>query len=315
MRLPPPLAAGARVALAAPAGPLRASGLERAIAQCRAFGWEAVGDDSLLARTGYLAGDDAHRAAHLNALLARADIDGIWCLRGGYGATRILDALDFDALCRHPKALIGFSDVTALHAAVSVRCGFATFHGPNAHLTLTDFSRQSFVRAVIEQRDPCGEAAEARVLRPGRARGRLVGGNLAVLTALCGTRYMPDLSGGILVLEDVGEETYRIDRMLRQLLHVGALDSITGIAYGHFTEGSAADDPYSRPLDDVLVEAADVARVPALAGIPMGHIDDQWTLPLGVLAELDADARTLHVHLPAPPAPSPSTPESHEVRR
>ena len=296
MRVPQRLSAGARVALVAPAGPLRSPDeLDLAIAQVRALGWEAVVGDNALARAGYLAGDDAMRIADLNAAFRDGTLDGIWCLRGGYGATRLLRALDYPALARHPKALIGYSDITALHAAVGVECGLVTYHGPTARSQLSDFSRDSFQRALIDGVDPCGTAAGARVLRGGKARGRLVGGNLALLAALVGTPYSPDYDGAILVIEDVGEPTYRVDRMLRQLELSGALGVVNGIAFGHFTEGTDPADAGSRALDDVLREAAELAGVPAIAGIPMGHIADQWTIALGAVAELDAEALTLHV--------------------
>jgi muramoyltetrapeptide carboxypeptidase len=298
MRLPPALSAGARVALVSPAGPLRSPDeLDLAVAQARSLGWEPVVAKHALARAGYLAGDDAVRAADLNAAFHDDKVDGIWCLRGGYGAMRLLRTLDYAALERRPKALIGYSDITALHAAVGAKCGIVTHHGPTARSALSDFSRVSLVRAVTEQSDPCGVAPLARVLRPGRARGRLVGGNLALLAALVGTPYAPDYAGAILVIEDVGEPTYRVDRMLRQLELSGALARVAGIAFGEFTEGSDPTDVMSRRLDDVLREAADFANVPAIAGIPMGHIGDQWTIPLGATAELDAGARTLRVEL------------------
>jgi muramoyltetrapeptide carboxypeptidase len=178
---------------------------------------------------------------------------------------------------------------------VNVRCGVVSYHGPTARGALTEFSRDSLVRAVVEQVDPCGSAMHARTLRGGRAAGRLVGGNLALLAALSGTPYAPDYDRAILVLEDVGETTYRIDRMLQQLRLAGALERVAGIAFGQFTEGPDAIDSPTCPLDEVLREAADAAGVPAMAGIPLGHVGDQWTIPLGARAELDADARTLHV--------------------
>lgn len=298
MRLPPSLASGARVALVAPAGPLRsADELERSIAHARALGWEPVPAPHVLARSGYLAGTDAERAHDLNAALRDDDVDGIWCVRGGYGAMRILPRLDYDAIRRRPKPLLGYSDITALHAAIGTRCGIVTFHAPTARGALTEFSRDSLVRGVVQRCDPCGVALGARVLRGGRAEGRLVGGNLALLAALAGTPYAPDYEGAILVLEDVGEATYRIDRMLQQLELSGALARIAGIAFGQFTDGTDPREAVVRPLDDVLREAADVAGVPALAGIPLGHVDDQWTIPLGAHAELDADAGTLHVEM------------------
>jgi muramoyltetrapeptide carboxypeptidase len=296
MRHPPALGAGARVALISPAGPLRGPDeLEGAIASARALGWEPVASAHALERTGYLAGDDAMRAGAFNDAITDDAIDGIWCLRGGYGAMRILPALDYEALARRPKAIIGYSDITAIHAAITVRSSVVGYHGPTARGTLSDFSRASLVRAVVTHDDPCGVAAEARTMRPGRVRGRLVGGNLALLAALAGTPFAPDYAGAILVLEDVGEATYRIDRMLRQLELSGALERVAGIVFGQFTEGTEPDDPGSRAIEAVLRETADIACVPAIIGAPIGHIDEQWTLPLGAMAELDADARTLHV--------------------
>jgi muramoyltetrapeptide carboxypeptidase len=296
MRLPPPLGAGARVALIAPAGPLRgAEELDTAMAQARSLGWEPVPGAHALGRTGYLAGDDALRLRDLNTALADDAIDGIWCLRGGYGAMRLLRGVDYAAATRYPKALIGYSDITALHAAIGRECGVVTFHGPTARSALTPMSRDSLVRAVVQQGDPCGVADAARVLRGGRARGRLVGGNLALLASLVGTPWAPDYTGALLVIEDVGEANYRIDRMLRQLELSGALGRVAAIVFGHFTEGTDPSDESARRLDEVLGEAADFAGVPAIAGAPVGHIADQWTIPLGAMAELDADARTLHV--------------------
>ena len=298
MRLPPPLTAGARVALIAPSGPLRpASELDFAVAQAKSLGWDPVIGTSVLAEMGYLAGTDQQRLSDINAALRDDAIDGIWCVRGGYGAIRLLDGLDTGAMRRHPKSLIGYSDITALHAAFVDAADVVCFHGPTARAPLTTFSRKSLTQAVIAHRDPCGAAPSARALRPGRAEGRLVGGNLALLASLAGTPYAPDYTDAILVLEDVGETTYRIDRMLHQLALSGAMNRLSGIAFGHFTDGTPASDITSRALDDVLLEAADRAGVPAVAGIPLGHIEDQWTIPLGAMAELDADSCSLHVAL------------------
>lgn len=298
MRLPPPLGPGARVALVAPAGPLRSEAeLATSIENARSLGWEPVQGANVLARHGYLGGTDAQRLEDLNRALADDSVDAIWFVRGGYGAMRLLEALDYAALRRHPKSLIGYSDITALHAAVGARCDLVCYHGPTARGVVTPFSRESLVAAVVEGRDPCGSAPGARTLAAGRAEGRLVGGNLALLAALAGTPYAPDYEGAILVMEDVGEDTYRIDRMLTQLALAGALGKVAGIAFGQFTDGTPSHDVTSRALDDVLREAAAVAGVPAIAGIPLGHIDDQWTIPLGARAELDAGARTLHVRL------------------
>src|SRR5262245_22613207 len=185
MRMPPLLQPGSRVALIAPAGPLRDErDLQHALESTRTFGWDAVVGSYVLERDGYLAGSDEHRLADLNRFAADASIDGIWCIRGGYGAMRLLDGIDYDAWCRRPRALIGFSDITALHAAIGARGDLVTFHGPTARGELTVFTRTSFAAAVVEGREPCGVAPDAITLRSGRARGRLVGGNLALLAAL-----------------------------------------------------------------------------------------------------------------------------------
>jgi muramoyltetrapeptide carboxypeptidase len=296
MKFPALLQPGSRVALVAPAGPLRdETDLERATASVRSCDWEPVVGAHVLERDGYLAGTDAHRLADLNKFAADPTIDGIWCIRGGYGTMRLLDGVDYDAWQRHPKPLIGYSDISALHAAIGQRAALITFHGPTARAELTAFSRESLRCAVADGTDSTGTALDASTLQPGRAEGRLVGGNLALVSSLIGTRYEPSFDGAILVLEDVNESVYRLDRMFTQLRLSGALDQLAGIALGQFTEipdESAAD---TRPLLDLLYEVADQCAVPCLANLPIGHTADQWTIPLGATAELDADNKTLMV--------------------
>jgi muramoyltetrapeptide carboxypeptidase len=298
---PPLLAAGARVALVAPAGPLRGEAdVARAVENARAFGWEPLVAEHVLERAGYFAGDDALRVADLNAALADPRVDAIWCLRGGYGAMRILDQLDLGALVERPRPLIGYSDVTALHCAIAAHAAtlgqtLVTHHAQTARAVFTPFTRHSFERALVTGGDPCGHAPAARALRPGRARGRLAGGNLALLAALVGTRHAPRFDGAIVVLEDVNEAIYRVDRMLRQLLLAGTFAGCRAIVFGQCTDCPEASDDGCRTLDDVVSEVADVLRVPALTGVPVGHVADQWALPLGAEAEVDVEALTLHV--------------------
>lgn len=306
---PPALDAGARVALVAPAGPLSAEDLARAEANARSFGWEPVVGAHALARADYFAGADADRLADLDRALADPTVDGIWCLRGGYGAMRLLDGVDYGALAARPRALVGFSDITALHLACAARVpGIVTFHGPTARGVLTPFSRASLARAVggggtgSERGDPCGAAPDARVLRPGHAAGRLAGGNLALLAALVGTPYAPRFDGAIVVLEDVNEAVYRVDRMLRQLLLAGAFAGCRALVFGHCTGcPEPCDDDGRRTLDAVVAEAAAVLGVPAMAGVPVGHIDAQWTLPLGADAEVRVADGACAMHVVWPP--------------
>jgi muramoyltetrapeptide carboxypeptidase len=291
MRRPLALEPGCRVALVAPAGPLRGEeDLRRAEENTRRLGWHPVPGQYVLARRGYLAGTDDERLADFNAASRDPTIDAVWCLRGGYGTMRLLEGVDYDAWVRAPKPLIGYSDITALHTAIGARAELVTYHGPTARSSLTDFSRSSLERALRGE-DSCGVAPDARALVSGRARGRLVAGNLAMLAALAGTPYAPDYAAAILVVEDVGEPVYRLDRMFAQLRLSGALERCAAIVFGAFT-GIPADDP-AGGVDALLEEVARTLDVPCIAGAPVGHIDDQWTLPLGALAELDADALTL----------------------
>jgi muramoyltetrapeptide carboxypeptidase len=294
-----PLESGARIALVSPAGPLqKPDELPRALDNARALGWQPIVGANAAQKTGYLAGSDRERLEDINRALQDPDIDALWCLRGGYGMIRILDGIDYQALERSPKAIIGYSDITALHAAVQRKCELVTYHGPTAREVLTDFSRDSFERAVKAQVDSCGTAPNAREIKPGRAEGRLVGGNLAVLTSLCGTQYMPDLGDGILVLEDINEPVYRVDRMMYQLKLSGALNGCRAIIFGECVKCAEDAGGGGRALDDLLAEIAGALDVPCLAGIPVGHIDRQWTIPLGCVAELDTKERRLTVTFP-----------------
>jgi muramoyltetrapeptide carboxypeptidase len=284
------------VALVAPAGPLRNDGdLTRAIANVRSFGWEPVIGRHALARDGYFAGPDDVRAADLNGALRDEAIDAVWCLRGGYGAMRILESIDYAAAARRPKPIIGYSDITALHSAFAQRSDVVTYHGPTARAELTSFSRRSLACALQLGRDSCGTADDARILHGGVAQGTLAGGNLALLSALAGTPFAPRLHDAIVVLEDIDEPVYRVDRMMRQLLLAGILDGVRGIVFGSCTNCPEAADDGARRLDDVVGEIAALLDVPTIIGAPIGHIDDQWTLPLGAPASLDADRRTLVV--------------------
>ncbi len=290
---PPALAPGARVALLAPAGPLSDNDdLERAKKNVRALGWEPHVSEHALSRDGYLAGGDASRLADLNAAIRDPRIDGIWCLRGGYGTMRILDGVDYESLRRAPKAIIGFSDITALHLAVRARSDIVSFHGPAARAELTPFSRQSLLRATSATsatavaRDPFTGDAPLTWLREGQATGRLEGGNLALLCALFGTPYAARVDGAILVLEDVNEPLYRIDRMLRQLILSGVLSRLAGLCFGAFTARGDENDAGAHTLDVLFNEAAAHVPGPVVSDAPVGHIPDQWTLPLGARAEL-----------------------------
>jgi muramoyltetrapeptide carboxypeptidase len=306
---PPRLARGSRVALVAPAGPLLdRDDLQRAEALCRALDYVPVMGAHAAGRHGYLAGTDNDRLADLNGAIADPTIDAIWCIRGGYGVTRILDRIEFEPLRERPKIILGYSDITALLLAAVRHAGLVTFHGPTARAPMPAFSRWHFER-VLATAEPAGRLGrlpdpagvlvprDNRILavRPGLAEGPLMGGNLSLLQCLVGTVHLPDLDGAILFLEDVGEDLYRVDRMLAHLRAAGLLQRLAGVAVGRFTQLQRHMSDGAFGLDEVFATYFEPLGVPVAFGFPVGHIDDQWTLPLGVRARLDAGAGELEL--------------------
>ena len=299
---PQALKTGSRIALIAPAGVLlEDDDLQRAAETCRELGFDPVIGRHAERRYGYLGGRDDERLDDLNAAFRNPDFAGIWCLRGGYGVTRILPRVDYAAFARTPKVLIGYSDITALLNAVTRVTGIVTFHGPVARAELTSFSRKHLELAVcrcapagqlgrVGQPDAVLGARKGRIvaLRPGIAEGTLAGGNLTLLQCLIGTPYFPDLTGAILFIEDVGEDLYRVDRILAHLRTVAAFDRLAGVAVGQFTNMKKGTDDGALGFDEVLDTYFGPLGIPVAHGFPIGHVDDQWTMPLGVRARLDA---------------------------
>jgi muramoyltetrapeptide carboxypeptidase len=310
---PPKLVPGSRVALIAPAGPLlERDDLTRAEALCCALGYEPVLGRNTHHHHGYLAGTDEERLADLNQALQDPTLDAVWCIRGGYGVTRLLDRVDYGAMARWPKALIGFSDITGLLNAISCVAGVVTFHGPVARASMPPFSRAHFEQVLTRTDSPVRLGRlpdpadvlvpqESRIvtLRGGSAEGPLAGGNLTLLQCLIGTPWLPDFTGAILFLEDVGEQLYRVDRVLAHLRAIGALQRLAGIILGRFTDLDRAGRDGAFGFDQVLATYFGPLNIPVAYGFPIGHIDAQWTLPLGVRARLDADAGEVDLLEPA----------------
>ena len=296
---PAALQQNSHVALVSPSGPVRAADdIQIAEGNAREIGWIPVTAENAAKRAAYFAGSDVERCADLNNALRDDSIDGVWCIRGGYGAMRLLDAVDYEAFASNPKALIGYSDITALHAAIARRCEVVTFHGPTARGKHSAFSRESFIRAVVEQKDSCGSWPAARTVRRGAVTGRMAGGNLSLVASLIGTPYQINLDDAILVIEDINEAVYRVDRMMQQLLMSGSLDNCAAIAAGDFTLPADDNDSADRSVDDVFLETADRLGIPCISSLPFGHIDDQWTIPLGAHATLDTEKKSLNVITP-----------------
>ncbi|MFI9640253.1 LD-carboxypeptidase [Micromonospora sp. NPDC051925] len=285
--------------LVSPSGPTRPERVARGIELLTGWGLRPVVAPHAYARRGYLAGDDALRAADLNAAFADPQVRGVICTRGGYGAQRIVDLIDMAAVRRDPKVVAGFSDITALQFALWRGARLAGVHGPGAAWVdqRTPLrSAESLHTALMTTAPVTVEAVpgeETHPVRvPGRAVGRLLGGNLCLITATLGTPDMPDLTGAVLLVEEVQEPPYKVDRMLTHLRRAGALDGLAGVAVGQFTDCA---DGWDTTVVDVLTERLGDLGVPVLGGLPIGHGPNQLTVPVGTEATLDTTTNTLTI--------------------
>ncbi len=286
----PWLAPGARIGVVAPSSPFDASAFHAGIERLRAR-YDVRFDASVLERRGYLAGDDARRLAELQNAIGDRTVDAIVAARGGYGATRILPALRLTGLRDKPKLLVGFSDVTALHAAwshASVASGHGGMVATLGTVSETLFSR--WVSAVEGRFDERVVGLEC--VQSGRAEGILHGGNLAVLSALIGTPHFPRLDDCVLFLEDTGERPYRVDRMLTSWRAADAFAGVRGIVLGAFVNAESPDGP---SVHEVLSERLGDLGVPVASGLGAGHVDDNLELPFGTRVALDAARGVLWV--------------------
>ncbi len=300
------MARGDRVGVVATGFAARPEALDSGIGWLRRRGFVPVEGVHLRDIEGYLAGSDEARAADLDAAIADRTMAAIWFARGGYGTARLLDRIDLDRLARRPKPLLGYSDLTALFSALLARARTVCLHAP----VVAELSRRrefhgASLRAALAGRRIRRPLTRRDVLRAGRAHGRLMGGNLTVLTHLLGTRHMPDLSGAIVFLEETGEEVYKLDRLLQHLRMSGALERVRGILLGDFfVPQTQRSFPGDRDLRAVLDEHLLPLGIPVVRGIPAGHGPGKWTLPLGGSASLDTTAGSLTFD--PRPAPRPS---------
>jgi len=278
----------------------------------QALGFNVRPGAHLRARHGHLAGTDAQRAEDINRFFADDSVQGLIALTGGSGGTRILPAIDYAQIRRRPKFFGGFSDLTALVNAIQQQTGLITFHSPTALSQWNGFSVEHFKALVMQAgtpllKNPTGELGEHLVqtndriqtIRSGRARGRLVGGNLAVLTAMAGSAYWPDFRGAILFLEDINEYIYRVDRMLSTLRLTGALSQVAGVVLGQFTKCEPGEGFGALTLDELFDEYFLPLNVPVYRGAMIGHIRRKFTVPVGARAEIDAEAGTLQLLEPS----------------
>jgi muramoyltetrapeptide carboxypeptidase len=291
---PPRLRPGDRVGVLAPASPCPVNELETGCVILEKLGLEVVvdvGSESL--QSDYLAGSDEYRASRFNQFVQDPEIRALFCARGGYGSLRILPELSYDRIRSTPKPLVGFSDITALLLACYRQTGLVCFHGPTVStLATADQDTVDSLWQALSSTEPMQvHFPEALCLKPGSCEGTLLGGNFTTLSHLLGTDYFPSFAGAILLLEDRGEPTYRIDRMLTQLLHTGFFGNISGLILGDFSESGPRDE-----LNELVQERLVSTSFPILSGVPIGHEQRNLTLPLGLPATLDTGSGTLTYH-------------------
>jgi muramoyltetrapeptide carboxypeptidase len=289
VRKPFPPAPGGRIRVVAPCSPFDRERFEAGLACLAGLGWEAMTDPRAFAADGFLAGPDADRAASVAGAFADPEAGAILAARGGYGSMRLLESLAGRCASFLPIPFCGFSDVTALHRLLADDAGLVTFHGPNV-TTLPQLDAPSLARfaAFLAGADPASAFRWEGLapVRGGRAEGRIVAGNLSMISALWGTRWAAPLDGTLLVLEDVGEPAYRLDRMLVQLALQPGAGGIAGIAFGDLGARPGEAERVSRSVAGL----ADRLGVPVVAGFPAGHGASNHPVPQGVRARIDADA-------------------------
>lgn len=302
---PARLQPGATIGLIAPASPVSDEKIDKALANLAALGFQVKEGAALRARLGYLAGTDEARLADLHQAFADPQVDAVWCIRGGYGATRLLPNIDYGLIRNNPKPFIGYSDVTALHLAIGKKTGLVTFHGPVAASDFPEDTLRYFQAVLMYAEAPytiAAPAADAELpgdeyrpstIAPGSARGRLTGGNLSLLAALTGTPFEPSFRRKIVFIEEVGEQPYRVDRLLTQLLQATDLSQAAGIVLGVFADCGPKNPEFSLTLQETLYDRLSRLGMPVFYGLPFGHLAHQATFPYGMQAEMDAEKRTL----------------------
>ncbi|MGM9506873.1 S66 peptidase family protein [Larkinella sp. GY13] len=309
---PPRLKPGDTVALVGPAAPaFTHETVQVAVESLQALGFKTVIAKHVFDRYGYLAGTDADRAADLNAMFADSSVNAIMAMHGGWGCARLLPLLDYNLIRRNPKILVGYSDITALLLGIYTQTGLVTMHGPVGSATFNPFTVNYFRQMLMDGQAVLMENPHDKgdlltqvkdridTLNPGKARGRLMGGNLTVLSHMMGSKYLPDWKDSILFLEDIGEDVYRMDRMITQLKLAGVLDQISGFVFGKCTDCEPGKGYGSLTLEDVFRDHIIPLKKPAYSGAMIGHITHKFTVPLGIEAEMDANTGTIRLLEPA----------------
>lgn len=303
---PPRLKSGDKLALIAPGSYISENELQDSIKNLKELGFEVTYSEKILLQSGYFAGTDEDRAKDLLEKFSDISIKGIVCARGGYGCARILPMLDYGVIRVNPKVLIGYSDITALLYGFYQKAGLISFHGPVGTSTFNDYSVDNFKKVLINpERETTFSNSKSgddenvygvTTIVKGRGKGRLAGGNLSIMVSLVGTEFDVDYSNKIIFIEEVGEEPYRVDRMLTQLIQAGKFENAAGVMMGIFRKCEVKEESAltskSYTLMEVLQDRLGNLKIPVVYGMSFGHVKDKFTIPFGALAELDAEKQT-----------------------
>lgn len=304
--LPGKLSEGDTVGLITPGSPLNDEAYQKVFTNLQLLKLNAKTSPNFNHKNGFIAGADKERLSDLHGMFADNSIKAIICGRGGYGTGRLLEHIDYDLIKENPKILIGFSDITALLNAIYLKTGMVCFHGPVAASEFTTFTKDSFQKVLMTkskniqyQNQGLFDSEDPSVIpftiNEGKAQGKLIGGNLSILTSLLGTPYFPDLEDKILFLEEIGEYPYRVDRMITQLLNTGQLQKVAGIALGIFYKCKDTGEDQTKRVLEVIQERLSRLQVPVIYGLPIGHVDHNATLPIGINAQLDSSTKSLTI--------------------
>ena len=303
---PPRLKAGDKLAIVAPGSYISEEELQDSIKNLNQLGFETTYSKKVLLQSGYFAGTDKDRADDLMEKFSDKSVKGIVCARGGYGCSRILPMLDYEVIRANPKVLIGYSDITALLYGIYKKSGLITFHGPVGTSTFNDYSVNNFNKVLINPERtslfPNSTSGDdeniygVTSIVKGKGKGRLVGGNLSIMVSLIGTEFDVDYSKKIIFIEEIGEEPYRVDRMLTQMIQAGKFENAAGVMMGIFRKCEVKKESdltaKSFTLMEVLQDRLGSLKIPVVYGMSFGHVKDKFTIPFGALAELDAGKQT-----------------------
>jgi muramoyltetrapeptide carboxypeptidase len=301
---PPALKKGDVIGIVSPASsPDDFTRIEQGVKYLESLGYRVKLGKHIFKRYGYLSSTDDERADDLNEMFADEKVKAIICVRGGYGTPRLLDKVDYNLIKKKPKIFVGYSDITALQLAIFKKTGLVTFSGPmlavDIYSNFDSFAEDFFWRILtsrerkIEIKNPNG--VELNTLKSGKATGTLLGGNLSLIASIMGTKYQPSFNGSVLVIEDIGEEPYRIDRYLSQLKNSGVLYKINACILGQFTDCAPKEPEKSLTLEQIFNDYLGNLRIPVISNLSYGHIPQKLTLPLGARVRVDAKRQKITI--------------------